>query len=124
MALDIPEYRYICEDQWDEEFILAPYSNTSDQLQADHTTREDMLDFSRGLAKDYGLPIEDWYRFLWTSFDGDDGTLYLTNGLKYVNRLDYWFSKNPWGIDNNKQINNQIIIDVAWEDQQDCKDKG
>ena len=120
MALKIPKYRYICEDTWDKEFKLAHYSDISDQLQADSTSWNEMLDFSRKLAIDYGLTEDDWYRFLWTSFDGDDGTTYLVNGTRYANRLDFWFSQKPWGIDNNKQINDLTMIEVAWEDQDDC----
>ena len=124
MALNIPKYRYICEDEWDKEFNLAPYSETSDQLQADNTSWDKMLEFSRNLAVNYGLSKDDWYRFLWTSFDSDDGTIYLVNGTRYINRIDFWFSQKPWGQDNNKQINDLTMIEVAWEDQQDCKEKG
>ncbi len=124
MALNIPEYRYICEDEWDKEFGLYYYSDTSDQLQADNTSWDKMLEFSRNLALEYGLTEDDWYRFLWTSFDGDDGTIYLVNGTRYIGRIDFWFSQKPWGQDNNKPINDLTMIEVAWEDQQDCKEKG
>ncbi len=123
MALKIPKDRYICKNQWNKEFELAPYSDTSDQLQADHTSWDKMLKFSRKLATNYGLPKENWYRFLWTSFDGDNGTMYLKNGTVFVNHLVFWFSKKPWGINNNKQINDLTIIEIAWEDQEDCHKK-
>lgn len=122
MEKKIPEYRYICENKFDEEFGIYPYSETSDQLDANHTTWDKMLNFSRKIAVEYGLQEEDWYRFLWTSFDGDSGTIYLRNGTVFINRLDFWFSKKPWGIDSNKEINDQTMIEVAWEGQEDCEE--
>ena len=37
------------------------------------------------------------FLYIWTRLDGDDGDLYLTNGIRYVNRLDYCLTTLPWG---------------------------
>lgn len=123
--MNIPEERYICEDVWNDEFELAMYDEKNEvhQLQADHTTWEKMIDFSSRLSMDYGLGRKDWYRFLWTSIDGEDGSIYLNNGTRFVNRIDFWLSKKPWGINDNKSINDATRIIVAWDDQEDCNDK-
>ena len=114
--MKIPEARYICEKQWDKEFEMAEYNETSYQLQADHTTWEKMLAFATSLANN----PDEWYRHLWTSIDGEDGSMYLVNGTALVNRIDFWFSKKPWGIPGEKEINDKTYITVAWEDQEDC----
>ena len=106
-------YTSICEDEFNVRFDIEPYSSTSDSLQATYRSWEAMLSFTRKLAISYGLTEADWYRFLWTSFEGDDGIIYLTNGTRFVNRLDFWFSKKPWGI-GDKKIDDKIHIEVTW----------
>lgn len=112
----MPNYRYMCEDTWEDEFNQVSYSKTSESLQADSSSYQEMIAFAKTLASE----PEYWYRHLWTSFDGDDGTMYLRNGTVFVNRLDYWFTKKPWGLDQSKNFNNKIMIEVAFEDQSDC----
>ena len=119
-GIKVPKDRYICESKFDEEFDLVMYNEENDQygLQADSTSWDKMIAFSTALAD----KPEDWYRHLWTSFDGDNGTLYLVNGTRYVDRMDFFFTKQPWGIDNNKPVNDATMIEVAWEDQDDCEE--
>ena len=107
------EYSYISEDEFNARFEIEPYNSTSDSLQADHNSWDTMVRFTRRLAILYSLTEDDWYRFLWTSFEGDDGIIYLTNGTRFVNRLDFWFSKKPWGI-GDKKIDDKIHIEVTW----------
>ena len=122
MALDVPKYRYLCGNEFNKEYELVEYNPEKEQWGLDVCTAnwQEMLDFTRKLAINYGLTEDDWYRFLWTAFDGDDGTLYLRNGTVFVNRFSFNFTKKPWGIDNNKKINDLTMIEVAWENQDDC----
>jgi hypothetical protein len=43
---------------------------------------------------------------VWTFRDGDDGRGVITNGIGFVNRLEYYVSKKPW--------NEGEYIEVRW----------
>ena len=57
--------------------------------------------------------MSEMYMFIWTRLDGDDGKLHLTNGIRYVNRLDYCVTRKPWV---NRETPKEAIIDVDYED--------
>jgi len=112
----IPEPRNILESTFNKEFTLACYDpeNDDQKLQADSTSWDKMIAFATSLADD----PDHWYRHLWTSTDeGESGTFILNNGTRFVNRMDYWFTNEPWGC-GDKEIDDQTFITVAWEDQE------
>jgi hypothetical protein len=47
------------------------------------------------LAKSFSNTTE-WMKHVWTSVDGDDGDIYITNGLTYVNQINFYVTKKPW----------------------------
>jgi len=110
------DFRYLSEDRYEEEYDSVMYNEEEEhfQLQADSTSWEEMKAFAETLAEN----PRHWYRHVWTSIDGDDGTMYLNNGVRVVNRMDYWFSRNPWGC-GIKKIDDETFIQVAWEGQND-----
>ena len=65
-----------------------PISNPSDShgelMYFDHSNEEDLA-----VLKDTS-PYN-----IWTSIDSE-GVYYVTNGIRYINRLSYYITENPW----------------------------
>ena len=119
--IEVPESRYICENVFDEEFdpVMDNDGEEHFYMEAYHGMWDKMVAYATALAD----KPEDWYRHLWTRIDGDDGTDYLVNGTRFVNRDSFYFTRKPWGIDNNKRVNDLSHIEVAWSGQEDCEEK-
>jgi hypothetical protein len=54
-------------------------------------------------------------RTVWTLLDGDEGDMYLVNGLHYVNRLGYLLSTVPVPAD----LTIQVHLPMATDDEHD-----
>ena len=51
--------------------------------------------FDHGDQKDLEV-LQSWSPYhIWTHVDGD-GLNYITNGVRFVNRLGYYITKNAW----------------------------
>jgi hypothetical protein len=100
-----------------QEIISNSNYNTRDEelrLQADYAdgSYEEMVKTAKVIAGGKG---NDWYRYVWTTVDTDNG-LYLIAGVKTANRMDWYFSEKPWGI-GIKEADDRIFLAVTWEEQ-------
>lgn len=54
---------------------------------------------------------------IWTEIQGDDGNLYIVNGIHWVNRLVYYVTEIPW--EEGDEIE---ILSCEFEDEEDDED--
>lgn len=80
-------------DEWMERYRPIPNPNgdsgfmVNDECFAWETYESDFEEVKRAYEKNPGS--------VWTAVDGDDGELYLGNGLHYVNRVFYFITEVP-----------------------------
>lgn len=60
-------------------------------------------DDQTGMLETYGADLDKVYEirktkpnYLWTVIDGNDGEIYVTPGFRFVNRIHYMVSTEPW----------------------------
>ena len=75
---------------------------------------------SDGYVRDYQALLDEATRLaggselkahhhIWTRQDGEDGNLVLTNGIHFVNRLDYCLTKKPWATKENDKSKDIVV---------------
>jgi len=98
----------LTEDEFDDQYPLVPnHMNPSagwavgDDGGCMFETYGQELDFVRRQNR----------RRVWTLVDGDDGDLYVVNGLHHVNRIGYLLSRDPIPDDTFIQVRIPMEID-------------
>ena len=56
---------------------------------------------------------KDAYKYIWTRIDGsEDDNMYLVNGIRFVNRLDYCITNKPWA--DSDSSGGDMLIEVLY----------
>lgn len=86
-------------DDWEKKFMPLQGEDGNETWYETYVSENYEHDFKAMWDRAMGLSggnIVKAYAHIWTRKDGDDGGMYLTNGLRVVNRLDFCLCKKPW----------------------------
>ena len=89
----LEKHHYLTYDEWLKKYDIKP-NEYGDP--ANFETYGDDWDYIKSLDP----------KLVWTFRDDDDGRGVITNGIGFVNRLEYYVSKKPW--------NDGEFIEVRW----------
>lgn len=84
--------------QWDDEFIPIMDGESYKDFHPKIVNDDEKKILEKALLEDR----------VWTLLEGDDGDLFLANGLHFVNRIDVYITEKPY--DKNE------VYEVNWED--------
>ena len=87
----------LTSEEWDEEFIPIMDGESYKDFHPKVVNDDEKKVLEKALLEDR----------VWTLLEGDNGDLFLANGLHYVNRLDVYITEKPY--DRNS------IYEINWE---------
>jgi len=83
-------FRTLSEDTWAKEYIPVMENGSEKMIEASSSTYSQMEEFAK---KRFG---DNWKLHVWTTVDADDGAIFLVNGILFVNRIAWYFTKKPF----------------------------
>ena len=107
----------ITEREWEEKYV--PYFENGEEVNVcacwDKGEIEKMENIAKKLAVSFGMKEEDYPLFVWTMVDGDDDALIISNGLHFVNRINWLFTEKPWAesLDAGKSVFVDVEVDLG-----------
>lgn len=87
----------LTSEEWDEEFIPIMDGESYKDFHPKVVNDDEKKVLEKALLEDR----------VWTLLEGDNGDLFLANGLHFVNRLDVYITEKPY--DRNS------IYEINWE---------
>jgi hypothetical protein len=88
----IKSYIELSEDEWENTFELVE----------NHITGEGQLFETYGDELEFIQNLPD--QNVWTLADGDDGGIYISEGMHFVNRIGYYVTAKPWSKESSYSI--------------------
>lgn len=108
------EYKTIDFDYWHDRY--KPACDESGEIFYSGSISPDgemdfaaLLDKAKEFAK--GAAYDIYHRHIWTRIDGDDGEIWIVNGIHSVNRIDYIVTERPWA---SRAYDESMMIDVKY----------
>lgn len=87
----------LTSEEWDEEFIPIMDGESYKDFHPQVVNDDEKKVLEKALLEDR----------VWTLLEGDNGDLFLANGLHFVNRLDVYITEKPY--DRN------LLYEINWE---------
>lgn len=87
----------LTSEEWDEEFIPIMDGESYKDFHPKVVNDDEKKVLEKALLEDR----------VWTLLEGDNGDLFLANGLHFVNRLDVYITEKPY--DRN------LLYEINWE---------
>ena len=92
------EVKTLTEDQFDEQFTLVEnhIDNNASWGGAMFETFGEELDYVRMKAQKGNN--------VWTIIEGDDDSMFIVNGVHFVNRIGYLITREEWTVETEVEI--------------------